>query len=52
MTNKVSEGNKVSTEKPVSDKTNKSPEDQDSKNTTYITKSGGAVKKPAHFLNK
>ena len=53
MSNRVSEGgNKVSTEKPVSANISKNPEDQGSKNMTYVTRSGRAVKKPARFLDK
>ena len=52
MNNKVPEGNyEVSTEKPISAKIKKSPDDQGSKNMTYVTRSGRAVKKPARFLD-
>ena len=52
ISNKVPDANKVSTEKPVSAKINKSPEDQGHNNPTYVTRSGRAVKKPARFLDK
>ena len=52
ISNKAPDVNKVSTEKPVSAKINKSPEDQGHNNPTYVTKSGTAVKKPACFLDK
>ena len=52
ISNKVPDADKVSTEKRVSAKINKSPEDQSSSNPTYVMKSGGVVKKPACFLDK
>ena len=56
ISNNVPDANTTSTDKPVSRKlNNKSLEDKGNNHsppTTYVTKSGRTVKKPARFLDK